>query len=86
MSAALRPPSAAGGWPVFPEPAAPLTVVGAGRVGAAKARIGLLPGTVNLPADEVARAGTELLIVAVPGDPPAPLLGVLAAQCRRAAA
>jgi predicted short-subunit dehydrogenase-like oxidoreductase (DUF2520 family) len=44
-------------------------VAASGVSAAAKARIAaLLPETVNLPADAVARAATDLLIVAVPDD------------------
>jgi len=44
-------------------------VAASGVSGAAKGRIArLLPGTANLPADDVARAATDLLVVAVPDD------------------
>lgn len=44
-------------------------VAASGVSAAAKARIAhLLPGTANLPADEVARAATDLLLIAVPDD------------------
>jgi predicted short-subunit dehydrogenase-like oxidoreductase (DUF2520 family) len=51
-------------------------VAASGVSGAAKARIArLLPGAANLPADEVARAATDLLIISVPDDA---LAGVVA--------
>jgi predicted short-subunit dehydrogenase-like oxidoreductase (DUF2520 family) len=51
-------------------------VAASGVSGTAKARIArLLPDTANLPADEVARAATDLLIVSVPDDA---LAGVVA--------
>ncbi|HEX7744079.1 MAG TPA: Rossmann-like and DUF2520 domain-containing protein [Micromonosporaceae bacterium] len=44
-------------------------VAASGVSAAAKARIAhFLPGTANLPADEVARAATDLLLIAVPDD------------------
>ncbi|GAB2942772.1 hypothetical protein GCM10027280_34230 [Micromonospora polyrhachis] len=44
-------------------------VAASGLSTAARTRIAqLLPGTVNLPADEVARAATDLLVIAVPDD------------------
>jgi predicted short-subunit dehydrogenase-like oxidoreductase (DUF2520 family) len=44
-------------------------VAAAGVSAAAKSRIGqLLPGTVNRPADEVARGAIDLLVIAVPDD------------------
>jgi predicted short-subunit dehydrogenase-like oxidoreductase (DUF2520 family) len=55
-------------------------VVAASGVSAeAKARIGaLLPGTANLAADAVARAATDLLLLAVPDDSLAPVVAGLA--------
>jgi len=54
-------------------------VAAAGISDAARARIKeLLPGAANLPADEVARAATDLLLVAVPDDALAPVVTGLA--------
>jgi predicted short-subunit dehydrogenase-like oxidoreductase (DUF2520 family) len=54
-------------------------VAASGVSGAAKARIArLLPEAANLPADEVARAATDLLIIAVPDDALAAVVAGLA--------
>jgi predicted short-subunit dehydrogenase-like oxidoreductase (DUF2520 family) len=54
-------------------------VAASGVSGTAKARIArLLPDTANLPADEVARAATDLLIVSVPDDALAAVVAGLA--------
>jgi predicted short-subunit dehydrogenase-like oxidoreductase (DUF2520 family) len=54
-------------------------VAASGVSAAAKARIArLLPDAVNLPADEVARAATDLLIIAVPDDALAAVVAGLA--------
>lgn len=54
-------------------------VAAAGISAAARARITeLLPGAANLPADEVARAATDLLLVAVPDDALAAVVAGLA--------
>jgi predicted short-subunit dehydrogenase-like oxidoreductase (DUF2520 family) len=54
-------------------------VAASGVSDAAKARIArLLPDAANLPADEVARAGTDLLIISVPDDALAAVVAGLA--------
>jgi predicted short-subunit dehydrogenase-like oxidoreductase (DUF2520 family) len=54
-------------------------VAASGVSTASRTRIAeLLPGTANRPADEVARAGTDLLLIAVPDDALAPVTAGLA--------
>lgn len=56
-------------------------VAASGRSDAARARVAaLLPDAEHLPAAEVARAGTDLLIIAVPDDALAPLVAHLAEE------
>jgi predicted short-subunit dehydrogenase-like oxidoreductase (DUF2520 family) len=58
-------------------------VAASGVSGRSRARIaGLLPGAANVPADDVARAATDLLIIAVPDDS---LAGVVSGLAETAA-
>jgi predicted short-subunit dehydrogenase-like oxidoreductase (DUF2520 family) len=56
-------------------------IAASGRSGAARARIaGLLPAATHLPAAQVARAATDLLIISVPDDALGPLVAHLAEE------